>query len=340
MPVFDQGWWQEIARGRKELRVVQVTRRGEIVGRLSYVTSKNRAGFVLGHHPHWTHVGGPWISDALSDSEKSEVLEEIGSRLPRYISFDLICHPRKKDAGLILEVFRRAGFRIGIQNTYSQAPDDTDVMSRINIEQRKNILRAAKKLRVIDLDADEFIRFYADNLGERAMECYAPLQIAHDLITEGMRRNPVQVKVFAALRNEIHPTNKDYPLDAAIACAWDSERYFYVMSTRKRIWSGHPEWKPNADAVKLLMVHAMEHARSMGLVFDADGVTDPGTETLYRDILKMPQLEHRYVLRREFGLYRRYMAIKPKIETLIAQIGVSSGPELTPLDSQNQRVAR
>ena len=78
----------------------------------------------------------------------------------------------------------------------------------------------------------------------------------------------------------------------------------------------------------------------MGLVFDADGVTDPGTETLYRDILKMPQLEHRYVLRREFGLYRRYMAIKPKIETLIAQIGVSSGPELTPLDSQNQRVAR
>jgi hypothetical protein len=69
----------------------------------------------------------------------------------------------------------------------------------------------------------------------------------------------------------------------------------------------------------------MEHARSMGLVFDADGVTELGTETLYRDILKMPELEHRYLLKREFGLYTLYMAFKSRIATLIAQICGRSG---------------
>jgi hypothetical protein len=325
LPVFEQTWWQTIARGQKPLRIEQVTRRGMIVGRLSYVTSKNKVGFVIGTHPFWTHACGPWISDALSDSEKSEVLEELLSKLPKHISFNLICHPRKNDAALLRKAFEKAGFTVAIQNTYTQAPDDTHVMRRLNIEQRKNIIRAAKKLRVIDLGAVEFMRFYSGNLEDIAMECYAPLEVARDLIAEGMRRKPQQVRVFAALRREALPGDETYPLDAAIACAWDRERYYYVMSTRKRRSIEHPEWKPNADAVKLLIVHAMEHARSMGLVFDADGVTELGTETLYRDILKMPELEHRYLLKREFGLYTLYMAFKSRIATLIAQICGRSG---------------
>jgi len=98
------------------------------------------------------------------------------------------------------KAFEKAGFTVAIQNTYTQAPDDTHVMRRLNIEQRKNIIRAAKKLRVIDLGAVEFMRFYSGNLEDIAMECYAPLEFARDLIAEGMRRKPQQVSVFAALR--------------------------------------------------------------------------------------------------------------------------------------------
>jgi hypothetical protein len=322
LPIFQQTWWQTIARGRKTLIVEQVAERGAIVGQVSYTTSKNRVGFVFGEVPYWTHLSGPWISDALDDAEKSRVLEELVSRLPKSICFELICHPRKSDAALFRDVLVKAGFTVEVQNTYTEAPDSTPVMSRINAKHRKNLIRTAKRLNITELDADEFINFYADNLDARAVESYAPLEIARDLIVEGMRRNPAQVKVFAASKKEPFTASKACRLDAAIACAWDSERYYYFMSTRKRTSGGDPECKPHADAVKLLMVHAMAHARSLGLVFDADGVTEPGTEKLYRDILKIPELEHRYVLKRDGGLHNRCKAIKLEIAEMATRIGV------------------
>ena len=316
LPIFQRSWWQTIARGNGTLVVERVSRQGAILGQLSYVKTRNRLGFALGDIPHWTHFSGPWLNDSLSQAEKARVLAELVSRLPRSVSLELLCHPRQCNAELVREVFERAGFCVTAQNTYAQSPDDPDVMSRISIGQRKNILRAAKKLNVIDVDADEFIRFYAGNLGERAAQSYSPLEVARNLITAGLQRNFPQVKVLAAVRKDAPGASTSCPLDAAIACVWDHERYYYFMSTRKRSCSGYPDWKPNADAIKLLIVHAMQHARSLGLIFDADGVTEPGTETLYRDILKMPRLEQRLLLRREFGLYTRYRAIKLGMERI------------------------
>jgi hypothetical protein len=61
-------------------------------------------------------------------------------------------------------------------------------------------------------------------------------------------------------------------------------------------------------------------------------VTDPGTETLYRDILKIPEQEFRYVLRREFRLYSRYMAIKQRIATIFGGGPVPEEPVNTPAE--------
>ena len=326
LPVFQQGWWLAIARGKNDLKVEQLTERGAILGRLSYMKSRNRLGFVLGDLPYWTHLSGPWLADGLGLGDKADVLNQLVAQLPGTTSFDLICHPRKEDAALIRQVFESFGFTVSTQNTYCQAPYTPHVMARISAEQRKNIVRAAKKLDVVSLDANEFITFYAENLGEWGRSSYAPLSLARDLIAEGLRRSPPQVKVFAASRKEAVAGLQRCPMDAAIACAWDDERYYYFMSTRKRVCREHPEWKPNADAVKLLLVHAMEHARTMGLIFDADGVTEPGTEILYRDILKIPQLEQRLVLRREFGMYTKYKTIKRKIETTCACVRTPAKP--------------
>jgi hypothetical protein len=69
-------------------------------------------------------------------------------------------------------------------------------------------------------------------------------------------------------------------LDAAICIVWDKERCYYWLSTHRK--DSHP------DAIKLLITAAMKYASKMGLIFDADGVTTPGSERLYKTIFKMP----------------------------------------------------
>jgi hypothetical protein len=235
------------------------------------------------------------------------------SRLPKRVSFDFICHPYENDAALIATVFRNAGFKVALQKTFSQTPDEVDVMSRINIEQRKNIVRAEKKLEIVNIGADMFVEFYARNLVARGLVCYSPLAIARDLIAAALHRTPPQAEIFAAQRRNPCSLDPACVLDAAIACVWDKERYYYFMSTRRTGCPGDPECKPNADAVKLLIVDAMQHARDMGLTFDADGVTTDGAETLYRKILRIPELEHRLLLRRAGTHYSRFLTVRPHI---------------------------
>ena len=313
LPIFQQGWWLGISRGLKPLKLEEVKHSGQIVGRLSYVTRRSRLGFPLGEIPHWTHLAGPWLSQNLYPLQKQEVLEKLVSRLPKRVSFSFTCHPCENDAALITNVFQNAGFNVAVQKTFSQTPDDIIVMSRINVEQRKNIVRAEKKLEITRIDVDTFVEFYGRNLVARGLVCYNPLSIARDLIAAGLQRTPPQAEILAAGRRNRRLTDPACPLDAAIACVWDSERYYYFMSTRRTDCYGNPECKPNADAVKLLIVHAMQHARDMGLTFDADGVTTDGAETLYRKILKIPELEYRLLLRREGTLYTRFLAVTPHI---------------------------
>ncbi len=313
LPIYQQNWWLGISRGSKPLKLEEVKHSGQILGRLSYVTRRSRLGFPFGEVPHWTHLGGPWISRSLSSSEKQDVLKKLASRLSRRVSFDLICHPYEKDAALIANVFETAGFTVAVQKTFSQMPDEIDVMTRINVEQRKNIVRAEKKLEIVSLDVNTFVDYYGRNLIARGLVCYSPLAIARELIAAGLQRTPPQAEILAARRKSPCCEDPACALDAAIACVWDKERYYYFMSTRRTGCTANPECKPNADAVKLLIVHAMQHARDMGLTFDADGVTTDGAETLYRRILRIPELEHRLLLKRPGTHYSRFLAVRPHI---------------------------
>lgn len=57
-------------------------------------------------------------------------------------------------------------------------------------------------------------------------------------------------------------------VDAAICIVWDNECCYYWLSTRRK--ESHP------DAIKLLIVEAMKHARKLGLNFDADDANTSG----------------------------------------------------------------
>jgi hypothetical protein len=303
LPVFQQRWWVEIARGTAHFNEAQVVDGNMVAGRLPYVVQRNKAGFKCGAFSTWTHISGPVISRDLSGEAKTEVLHQLLAQLPRNVSLHFVCRPDSADTELIREAFKAAGFEQSTQITYSQPPDAESIINRISRKHAKHILSANRRLDVVDINADRFIKFYEANLREAGKASHSPLGIAHDLIAAGGKRSPPQIRVLAARKRpesqeEVSPgaNSEEDILDAAVACAWDNERYYLWMLTRRR--DADPGGKPHPDAVKLLVVKVMEHARSLGLIFDADGVASTGSGEFYDRILKIPNMEIRDVYER------------------------------------------
>jgi hypothetical protein len=298
LPVFQQQWWVRIARGTARYFEAQVLEDGVVVGILPYIVERRKFAIRWGGCPAWSHLGGPVVSQALSDARKADVLRRLIAQLPRNIAFEFAHCPASKDIPLIRQAFREAGFVHSTQPTYSQPPEAADVMGRLKAKHRNHITSADRTLEVVEVDADAFIQFYAANTSAAGQRCYSPLTIAHDLIATGRAADAPQVRAIAARRKSDGSPGQDVPLDAAIACAWDNDRYYFWMATRRYHSDDSREARPHADAIKLLIVKAMAHARELGLTFDADGVNNPGAEKLFRDLLKMPNLEERDVFKR------------------------------------------
>ena len=331
LPVFQQRWWMEIARGTAHLNEAQVVEGNIVVGRLPYVVKRNKAGFRWGAFSTWTHISGPVISQDLSQEAKAGVLHQLLAQLPRNISLYFVCRPTLADAELIREAFNAAGFERSAVITYS-LPNAESIINRLSRKHAKHIISADRRLDVIDISADRFIKFYEANLKEAGKVSNSLLGIARDLIVAGGERNPPQVRAIAAARKRpereengsLCANLEEVILDAAIACAWDNERYYLWRLTRRR--DAGPCGKPHPDAVKLLVVKAMEHARSLGLIFDSDGVGSAGSGEFYDKILKIPNMEARDVYeRRTFlnGLTKEYPSLEIAAWLIYSRIGSS-----------------
>jgi hypothetical protein len=164
----------------------------------------------------------------------------------------------------------------------------------------------------MEINSEDFISFYRANLKASGRAPYFPLDIVQvqDFIAKGICRG--QVRVIAAQRKmDKTESVNDFVYDAAVACAWDEERYYYWLSTRRhadRVDSHRPP--PHPDAIKLLIVKAMSHAEQLGLTFDADGATTPGRSHLYKDILSLHEEETRDVFERITFFARLFSRIK------------------------------
>jgi len=316
LPVFQQSWWVGIARGVARYREAQVIEDGVIVGSLPYIVErrKNRLGIPWGVSPHWSHLGGPVVSQALSNQGKANVLRQLIEQLPRKTSFSFICSPHTNDAGLIRQAFINAGFEHSKEITYSQTPESVGIMVRLNSKHRTHIKSAEKNLEVMEIGTAKFINFYEANLKAAGLKSYYPLSVASELIARGREGDPPQVRVIAARKRK-----EGSPYDAAIACAWDKERYYFWMSTRRRPSDGD---KPHPDAIKLLIVKATHHAMSLGLTFDADGATTQGHENLYKEILKLQNTESRDVFDRTTKSARLFRKYRPTIKKTAAFLGL------------------
>ena len=343
-PVYQQGWWLDIARGHAEFRESQAGKDGTIVGTLSYIQTRSVVSrlmplaFSFGGNPYCTSFCQPDLDAALDEGEKREMLQRLIRNLPRKISFTFVVAPDAKDRQLIKDAFKVAGFEHTVQTTYSERPDDIDAKTRMAAKHRYNLRRAERDLEILGskggdpaISAAAFVDFYRKNLpfGEKN---FVPLDIARALIEEGQKRH--QAQVFVARRRtsegDANPT-----WDAAIACVWDDSRLYYWMSSRRRESPNSTTDKPHEDAIKLLLITAMSYARSLGRIFDVDGlpivdgVPDQGKKNLYEKILKIPHEENRDVYSRPSRLYHAFTQLREKFRGPVRKVVARFGPPAT-----------
>lgn len=317
LPIFNQDWWINIARGSSNYCELKVVNGIDVLGRLPFVLSRNRLGLVQAHDPHWSHLGGPVIDESLSPAEQAEVLHLLLEQLPRRTSFYFVCDPKSSYADLVKRAFIHEGFEHTAQVTFVRHPYDVDVMRTRRSKHRGHIRRAARDLDCVEISGEEFVHFFEANLKARGKQSYSPLDTLSRLIDEARVRG--QARAIAAIPLRVG-AGSDRPLyDAAIVYAWDKQRCYYWLSTNRlhSLDSANP--RPHPDAIKLLALKAMEDAQEMNLVFDADGVTTPGTQNLYRNMFGLREELRRDVFQRLTFFAQIHQKCRPHIKTLIAR---------------------
>ena len=266
-PVYLQRWLTAIAERPKNTKKLTVVENGEVIGSLSLFIERNAIGMKQGYNPPWARLGGPWIRDGKTDHERTLIVRRLIRQLPTNVSYYLTL-ANKFDYG----IFLLEGFESDIECNYAITPDRvptlTDSFSSLT---KRHLKQAQRSLIVSTTSPETFVSIYESNLYGRRRKSYAPIEIAHEILNEGLSRG--QAKIFAAVRRDTKE------IDGAIACLWDDERYYYWMTTRRQPASG--QTRPHQGAVKLLLWSAIQDAAQRNLIFDFDGTPTHGAVRLY-----------------------------------------------------------
>ena len=192
IPIFWQKWWLNTVGNAVSVHEIQSFEGGKVIGSQSYVEHFNKAGILFGGNLPWTTLGGPILAQNLSEDRKRQVLDHLLAQLPKRTSFIFVCSPDATDADLIKQSFKIAGFTLSKRVTYSRSPEDVEVLRLLKRKSRAHIKAADKNLAVVDISAEEFTNFYAENLRDAGVASYSPLHVARDLIAEGISRKQVR----------------------------------------------------------------------------------------------------------------------------------------------------
>jgi hypothetical protein len=315
LPVFQQTWWVEIAGSAAGRHEAQIRQNDVVVGRLPYITVRNKARLRWGVRPHWSQLGGPVVSRTLDQAGKADVLLRLVAQLPRTISYSIVCSPYSDDAALVRAAFLANGFRHSTQATFLQMPAPApDIAQKMDRKHLGHIRRAARDLVLIDIGPKAFIDLYAADLARQGRTSHSPLDVAYRLIVGGLGRKPPQVLLLAAGRRGAGPPFGMESIDAAIAIAIDRQRAFLWMLTYRTADPQDGQDKPHPDGVKYLIVEAATYARSRALIFDTNGLFSAGSEHLYRKVLKIRTTEHRDVYERRTLSAQLYGVAKPLVK--------------------------
>jgi hypothetical protein len=257
-PVYLQDWFVEIGCRRSRSQQVTVARGGKIVGSMTIALQNNAFSMKQAYNLPWARVGGPLIASDVNPAMRAQIIRELIDQLPKNTSYFLTLS-NEQDFNTFLE----AGFSSDSEDNYIVYPNQKAVLeSGFSKMTKRHLRKAEEQLSVATLDPDKFIGLYAEHLSMRRRKPYADLSIARDILVEAKLRG--QGTIMTAFRRDTGD------IDAAIACLWDDDNYYYWLTTRRPVVDGKPS--VHQGAVKLLMYKAIGEAHAMGLNFDCDGV--------------------------------------------------------------------
>jgi hypothetical protein len=289
VPVYLQDWFTAIAEKQKFARKEILTENGDPVASLSLSFTRNGVGMKQAHNLPWVRLCGLRFRDEVPESRKTEMARQLLKQLPENVSYFLTV-ASEFDYG----VFCSLGFEPVLEHNYIITPDQfPNVTHSFSSLTKRHLKQANRQLIVSSTTADSFIGLYQANLNSRLRRSYAPLEVAHELLREGLRRKGA--RIFTAVNRETGE------IDAAVACLWDDARYYYWMTTRRRQRYG--QTKAHQGAVKLLLWSAIQDAAAKNLIFDFDGAPNGGSVRLYEGMGGKRTLRYRMIRRTKVERY-------------------------------------
>jgi hypothetical protein len=257
-PVYMQRWFTEIAERNHKTIAAAVFEGGKKAGSLTVILRRNFLGMKQAYNFPWARVCGPSIPKDIDWIKRVQITREMIRQLPTDVSYFLTLADE-----FDYKLFLSEGFQPDPEDNYIVTPDrSSQLFASFSKMTKRHIRQAQQHLIVSTTTAQSFMQTYAADLMRRRRKPYAPLEIAHDVLEEGLRRG--QARIFTANRRDTGE------IDAAVACLWDDTSYYYWMTTRRV--QGRGQSKPHQGAVKLLLWSAIQDAAAKGLTFDFDGV--------------------------------------------------------------------
>jgi hypothetical protein len=306
-PVYLQYWLTRIAARSGKTRTLTVSEDGKVLGSLTVFLERNGLGMKQGYNLPWARLCGPSVSEGVGEDKRAQITRQLIRQLPKDISFFLTLADE-----FDFRLFVSEGFQSTSEDNYIISPDRLPALqAAFSSMTKRHIKQGQRDLVVSTATPEAFIDIYAADLVRRRRKSYASLDIARDILAEGLSQG--QARIFTAKRRDTGE------IDAAIACLWDNSRYYYWMTTRRLQVDG--ESKPHQGAVKLLLWSAIQDAAARGLTFDFDGAgTDlsprkEGTTRLYDGM--GAQRCVRYAVKRETRLERMLGCVRPPVKLAI-----------------------
>lgn len=249
------------------------------IGKLDLFIGRDENGYLRGGDLPWQYMQG--VTDGvITDREKREQLARTLAQLPSNISYTFKAAPQLRDREIVRAAFARAGFVNERRTTqiYTNEPG-SDAVDRMKSDARTKIRKGRKELEFTDMSVDDFFKHYRENLGERHSHFF--LNIDNALLKQALSGENPQAEIIAVRRKPDENGTKQ-PIEAAAIISTGADGYCKLLRLTFRRFAEKDEGlpPPHQQALKVLVVEAMNRAAARGLPLDVDGFT-PGGNTVY-----------------------------------------------------------
>jgi hypothetical protein len=307
IPIYMQSWFTKVITDKISTFSVTAVEEDEVLGTMTIFLCRNAIGMKQAYNLPWARIGGPLIAEDVDPMRRAQITRKLIDQLPSNVSY-FIALSNEND----FKIFLAAGFKADLEDNFIVPPDQATAWEGgLSKMTKRHLRKAREQLIVSTLGPEKFIQLYATHLSMRRRKPYAALSIAQDILVEAMRRG--QASILTACRRDTGE------IDAAVACLWDSNSYYYWMTTRRSPVGG--QTRPHQGAIKLLLYTAIANARARGLTFDFDGVPsdlgekDNGFTKLYAGMGAKKTV--RYKVKRETFIERLASPVRTPIKVAL-----------------------